>query len=284
MHKIATQLQAQMNEELDLINKQSENALQLAEASFRAVEAIIKKLKDYILDYTFRDEQEEIKFFKEIKPVFQSKLIYYLELYYIEANWPGGNKKAAKAYCLQEMERVQQYFTRNQWFYNYYRTGKTIYDHLFFLRTATALPLLPDYDIDMDARFSTIHSVNLAHIQAFGLIKGYLQRSLNELINGPSLIIPQQDQKDKLFFTGKKAELIELGYALHAVGAINNGNASLKQIMDALQNVFHTDVGYYPAVYHQNIRLRKKERCVFLKALIEFTERRMDDLDEFPGR
>ncbi len=49
-----------------------------------------KRLKEFISGYTFKDEAEEIHFFKEIKPQFFYRLIYYRKVYHIEMDRPYG--------------------------------------------------------------------------------------------------------------------------------------------------------------------------------------------------
>ena len=68
MEKYTTGLLANMHLELQKAALEAENNLQLAERSFRIVESHIEKLKEYILSYQFKDKEEEIRFFKEIKP------------------------------------------------------------------------------------------------------------------------------------------------------------------------------------------------------------------------
>ncbi len=80
MVKFTSSLIANMTEDLSEISSQSGNTLQKAERSYQCVQRVIRNLKVFILDYSFRDQAEEIKFFKEIKPQFLSELIYYKEV------------------------------------------------------------------------------------------------------------------------------------------------------------------------------------------------------------
>ena len=66
--------------DLNMIKKSFEASLVLADAFLQ--------LKAFIAGYTFRDEAEEIEFFKTIKPRICHRLIYYRKIYNIEMNRP----------------------------------------------------------------------------------------------------------------------------------------------------------------------------------------------------
>ena len=51
-----------------------------------------EELREYIHKYNFRDNEEEIDFFKNSKPFIFSKLIYYNDIYTLELRKPDGNK------------------------------------------------------------------------------------------------------------------------------------------------------------------------------------------------
>jgi len=51
----------------------------------------LSKLRAFILNYTFKNEEEEILFFKDIKPKIFSKLIYHVKINNIEGKKPLGS-------------------------------------------------------------------------------------------------------------------------------------------------------------------------------------------------
>ena len=63
-----------------------------------------------------------------------------------------------------------------------------------------------------------------------------------------------------------KTDLVELIYALHSSGVINNGNVEIKTIATAFQEIFNIDPGNY---YHGFIemRTRKTNQTKFLDKL-----------------
>jgi hypothetical protein len=270
-------LLSSMSTTLEKIAQTSDNSLQRAEQSYLAAQEHIYKLKEYIVGYIFKDEQEEIRFFKEIKPLFLKELIYYTELFYIETNKPVGSIEVIKEYYALYLNRVRIFFERNQVLYQYHRTGKTNYDGDYYRRDATAEPVMPHFMPEMDNRFSTLYSFKLSKIMAYELLRDYLQNSILEA-GQPQLPGVFPDKKRKRMWTATKSALIEMAYALHASGAVNHGQGNIKDLIQDLEVFFDIQVGnFYRTI--QSMRIRKKERTIYLHVLIENLERWMDDTD-----
>jgi hypothetical protein len=269
-----------MSEALNQIAIETDNMLLRAEQSYHVVQAALRDVKLFVTDYSFADEAEEINFFKEIKPMFLKELIFYYELFFFEASRPVGNKDVLVAYYNKVMERIRMFFERNQELYTYYRTGKTCFDELYFLSGADTPLLLPDYSLDMDPKFSTVQSFKLSKIMAFELFFDYLQAGLMGLNSLQPAADPLAAKSVVNIWTDTKATLIELAYAIVAKGSVDHGNAKINQVVGTLEKAFHIDLGNYYGVFTQNIRLRKKNRTVYLDQLREFLERWMEGLDE----
>jgi 3-dehydroquinate dehydratase len=70
-------LLSNINEQLNFIDLEIDNQIQRCE---KAIEVIVKSkdnLRALVLKHNFKSREEEIHFFKEIKPQFLSKFIYY---------------------------------------------------------------------------------------------------------------------------------------------------------------------------------------------------------------
>lgn len=281
MHSFSNALQSTIKSEIDAVNQVSDNAIQKSEGCIALLKRNLGQLNHFILDYTFKDQQEEIWFFKEFKPDLHAQLLYYREVLYLERRRPEGSRKAIRKYLNKQLNRVQMFFEKNNGVFYYYKSGKTDHDERYFVRNENPVLLDPEFSIDIDTRLTTSHSNCLAHIKAFERLRGYIMHLINQL---EKVAVAHADQpKSNLVFTDPKVGVVELGYSLFAKGAFNNGNASLRQIMEVIQFAFNVDLGNYNAMYNQNIRLRKRlERSAYLMALIKYNDGRMDDLDNNP--
>ena len=102
--------------DLNILKKSLEASLVLGDA--------FQKMKEFISTYTFRDEVEEIEFFKVIKPRLFYRLIYYRKIYNIEMNRPVG-VESQRAYLIDEIKAINRYNAKRSDFVRYYRSGLT---------------------------------------------------------------------------------------------------------------------------------------------------------------
>lgn len=237
---------------------------------------ISKKLKAFILDYQFSDEKEEIEFFKDIKPRFQSRLMYFKELIQVEVQKPLVSEKRLLAkYYRRSSNHYSVLASRNQIFLHYMRSNFDSGDHLLFVRSSDSFDFIQT-DLDLDENYSTPASAELAKLISYELVIEHLGKKIERLSSNSNTdpsTLPRQ-----LMWTGRKAALIELAYGLQSAGIVNNGNASVAQIIEALEYIFNVSTGKYYRVF-QNIRIRQGSRTLFMEEVIKALNKRMDETD-----
>ena len=273
-------LYSQMEKDLEQIRMEEVHSLQLSERSIRVVKHAMEQLQEYISGYDFKNRQEEIHFFKEVKPLFYSRFIYHLKIFRIEIRRPNGSNKTQEKYLFSELDRLKHFFDNNLEFYQYYRSGATYLDESYFLRNNHNIFSTLDANFfNNDPRFCTSHDFKVAKILANELVKIYLNTALEQLARKDDPPRLTQSAGISLFWTSPKAALIELLYALQSVGAFNNGAADIKQLASFFETVFQVDLGNFYHVF-QEIRIRKKTRTSFLDLLKDKLIQRMDEADE----
>lgn len=188
------------------------------------IELIIKclsEVKAHVLKRGFKSMDEEIRFFKHQKPVIVSKLIYYNAIYKVETRKPYG-AKPIKKYLKKELKKLKRFFDNNLEFYKYYRNNNSFLDEKLFVRGKHDIKLCLDtYYFQSDQTFSTSHDYKVAKIIANDLIQVYLEAQLYSTSKHVSLKRPNGKG---LNWTGSKAAIIELIYALHYQVVFDNGN------------------------------------------------------------
>ena len=94
---------------------------------------VAKKVKEYICCNGFKDIEEEILFFKELKPILYSKLIYYTELKEIESKRVSFvSNEYVRVYLLEHTQRLMDYLNDNIYTYQYLKLGSTFLDAALF--------------------------------------------------------------------------------------------------------------------------------------------------------
>jgi hypothetical protein len=273
-------LMSELEHQLKLIHLETENPVQSAEQSIQNSVAALEKLKTFFIKYKRLNKKEEIEFFRDIKPKFAAKLIYYNEIYTIETNKPLGSQKTIGKYYKAELNKLKVFFKKNQEFYRYFRTGNNCLDNKYFVRSKHDIKLMVDsFYFQADHRFSTSHDYKVARILANDAIIIFLEeqiaKSETKPINRPVSHSLSKSQK----WTGSKVELIELIYALHTEGIFNNGASGLKEVTTFFESAFNIDLGQFNRVFLE-IRNRKSDRTKFLNTLKNKLIIRMDDADE----
>ncbi|MFA6707711.1 MAG: RteC domain-containing protein [Sphaerochaetaceae bacterium] len=243
---------------------------------------VVQGLREKIANYTFSSQDEEILFFKEQKPVIMSRLIFFNKVCKIEAKLPSGSDQVIRDYIHNELNNITYYFDKNLDFYQYYRSKSTTFDNYYFVRGKSDIHLVSDSAyFNSDPNFSTAYDYKVAKILANDMLEVYLKKRLHNIGKERDLEETRvKYAKTPVKFTGKKAALIELGYALAHSGDINNGNVEIKEMMDLFGAVFNVDLGDYYRTYIA-IKDRKKDRTAYLSKLIEVLERKMDDDDSY---
>ena len=269
-HTIINELDDRISE----LTYEQNNSLVSYENAIVLVLQKIEEVKKHIQEKGFKDAEEEILFFKQLKPQLVSKLIFFNSIYKIETKRPRGGDKIIRKYLNIELSKIKRYFDANLEFYKYYRTNSTHLDNKYFVRGKHDIKLsLDTYYFEADHNFTTSHDYKVDKIIANDLIQVYLEDQLNN--NSQKRIW----ENPPLNWTGSKTSLIELIYSLHSQGSIDNGNADIKIIAKTFENMFNIDLGDF---YHSYLELkaRKMNRTKFLDSLRDALIKRMDEQDE----
>ena len=182
MKLFAESLMSELEHQLKLIHLETENPIHSAERAIKNSVAALGKLKTFFIKGKRLNKKEEIEFFRDIKPKFAAKLIYYNEIYSIETNKPFGSQKTISKYYKAELLKLKVFFEKNQEFYRYYRTANNYLDNKYFLRTKYDLKLMVDsYYFQADHRFTTSHDYKVARILANDEIKVFLEEQIQKL-------------------------------------------------------------------------------------------------------
>jgi hypothetical protein len=278
MKEQALQLLDGLETQLKEIELSKKEKIERLEDSIMITISILESLKTIFVKFKFESKKDEISFFKEIKPKFVSKLIYYNEIYNIVSNQPFGGQKALRKYYTGELAKLKLYFRENIEFYKYYRNGNTYLDNRYFVRGKYDIKLtLDSFYFQADNRFSTSHDFKVAKIMANDLIQNYLENEIAKLENKAPLFNLTERQVQK--WTGTKIALIELIYALHAEGVFNNGASDLKETAKFFEEIFDVDLGQFHRTFFE-MRARKADRTKFLNSLRDTLLRKMDEVDE----
>ena len=240
----------------------------------------LEDMRTYIVNHPFSNKEEEIYFFKHIKPEVLSRLLYFTEIYNTEMRKPHGSIEVLKKYYNDRLDELTSYFESNLDFYQYYRSKATHLDSHYFVRGHIDFKLCPNcVPYDRDPEFSTCYDHKAAQILANDMLCIYLNKKLHGvdkqvIIAKSRSFLPEHPFR----WTATKIAAVELGYAIYAAGVLNNGQADIKEIMTFMEASFQIDLGDYYRTYI-TMKDRKKDRTSFLNSLIKSLLKKMDEDD-----
>ena len=280
MKRFAEEILAKIDAEIRLrdcgVNSTMDNALHMV----RFIAPMYEQLREMTINYLFPSVEDEICFFKELKPEILSKYIYFSKVYHIELKCPDGSNDCIREYLSAELDKLTYFFRNNIEFYQYIRSQSTHLDNFYFTRKSIGTSTIPSFEsfqYDADPLFSTGYDYKVAKILCNKYLKVYLENRIANLNNNVEHKIVKGSKYRTICFTGKKNALIELGYALVSSGDINHGNIEIKEFMEYLSSIFNIDLGGY---YDAYIAMKeRKDQTSYLNRLIEQLTKRMKEDD-----
>lgn len=247
--------------DLNIMKKSLEASLVLGDA--------FQRMRDFVATYTFKNEAEEIEFFKMIKPRLYHRLIYYRKVYNIEMNRPVGIESQT-AYLRDEIKAINRYNAKRSDFVRYYRSGMTHLDSVYYMRGRADTTLyLESFHYERDPKFSTNADFKVARIMANELLLPYLYKELEALEQQQT---EQSLPRVRITWMGTKTELYEQIFAWNSRKVF--GDVPLSRLLDYVSTVFNIELNPNYSRAFGDMRIRNKQ-TPFLDSLKEALIKRM---------
>lgn len=249
-------IDASVTEETDIIRNGK---------ALSTIRQIINELKQFTVTYNFKNNEEEIRFFKETKPVLLSQYFFYKKIFALALFDSFRDRRSKIANYYRVLQKLQNFARKHQAFYEYCMAGSTYLDSTYFIRNRQNLS-----GVDQDEKFTTGYDKILAKILAHELIKQFILTAIRKL---------QDDRTGTYVYSipwmGSKTALIELIYSLHATGVLK---ADMKQIALCFEEVFSIDLSNYARIF-SDIKMRKSGQTNFLDQLRDKLSQIINDPD-----
>jgi len=236
-----TPLENQLEEQLSAILKEEATVLRRAARSLQCATAIYRELHGLMDTYSFK-EGEEVLFYKFVKPVFISRLVFHSRLLTMEKEKPSTTPAGLERFYTAELEKLSTIFDNHRFIHQYIESGSTYLDERFFFRPrADTTIALIGLEPPPDGSFQICYDHAVGELLAADLLKKHLLEALDDLIfPGHSAGLAP-----RLTWTAPRVHLVELLYILKSAGVFNNGKATLKEIAEGIEVAFHCKLGNY---------------------------------------
>jgi hypothetical protein len=215
--------------------------------ALRTMRDILLRLRSQVVSSGFKDNAEEIAFFKYDKPKFVAEQIYLTELTVMLVGRPGNEAEILKVYYEEELRRIHNFIGRFGFLYQCFVLDAGDLDEVLFLRDAGTSGLALPVESLADPEFSTNGDHLWAKFIAFDRLREWLTTEIRGL-EGESAEPSAGTQDDGgvwplLKWTGNSVNLAELAYGLWLTGQINNGHVSVSEIVTWLERHFGVKIG-----------------------------------------
>jgi hypothetical protein len=263
MINTAEKIYQDLDVQLALIEQEQVILLKRAELSMLSCENALEELRKIVFYKKVKTVNEEITFFKKIKPRFFSLLIYYAKVVAFEKAKLPGNKLYQLSFLEKAQQSIENFYEENRDFHTYYITGSTSLDDRYFVRNKLDTHMVIDeYYVYLDRSFSTFHETMIARFLAYKRLSELIEQERHLLLSSPN---QPENSQGAITWTDNKTSLIELLYALNTAGTFNRGTIELKELANSFSKNFNIDLGDFYRTWSE-IKLRK-EPTKFLDTL-----------------
>jgi hypothetical protein len=152
------------------------------EACFMTALAHWEHLKENIKKHEFDSDQEEIIFFKTIKPRFTGLVEYYNQCYQALLFLPDSGPAAALYFWKMELRRIQRSFELHAEFIQYYEQGNTDLDETYFLRVYSDLSNFEKARVyDLDEQTASSHDWLISKLIGLRMYREDVEKAIGRL-------------------------------------------------------------------------------------------------------
>jgi len=253
--------------EMDTIRSLGLDTMLNAKRMIDASQDCLQSCKQELLRNPPETVEEEIHFFKYDKQVPLMQLILHAEVRSFELQFPKAGLEIQNRYILKKIKRINAFFNLYIAFCEYVADGLNHLDAFYFTREQSEESSMVSSEFFLqDLDFSTSHDLLLGKVLAYNEFIEYLKRRL-VILDHPNLDRSlNPDPITRLNWTSSPTDLVELIYALHHSGSIDNGNSELKNIAETLGRAFNIELGDIYRTYIE-IKRRRKDRTKFINSL-----------------
>ncbi len=235
--------------------------------SLNLCDETLVKLKALVLDKGFENPQDEIHFFKEVKPKILSLKFACRALmeYYLDKSIH--QDKDLAELQLHYINKMQEKLDAFKDFRFYLFSSMRNRDEHYFTMSNMQNDFMLHLIAEVDKGFSTGYDVLLSYSKAIDFMKDHFDE---DIPSRKEVVYPE------LQWTGNKTDLVELLASLHRTSVFNNGQNDFKRFAMSFSQMVNFDMkDVYRTV--SAIKDRKKEKKSFINRMMNALNEMISD-------
>lgn len=258
--------------EIELILQSNADMTVMAKKAAKLIMTTLSSFRKQIREKGFKRDEDEIYFFKNIKPKIHAYLIFFSILSEIETSKYHMSDEEVTNLIDKKIRMFRHIKRDNLDFVTYYMEGLSHLDRQYFLRP-TDIQKVTRHSTSMmlDPEFSTTYDFTAANIIAQQLLVKYLFPEQQNNTKMPN--------SSKLKWTASKSDFVEFIYGLQGSAAVNYGDVEIKELCLALQSIFQVQIDDPYRVFI-DLSNRKITPVKFIPKMEEGFLRKIDEADK----
>ncbi len=266
--------------QLEDIEHNAQGIIERSNKSIVICRNLLCEFRKVIIANEFESIQDEIDFFKRIKLVPFSQLIYYSEVRSFEIQFPKVDSEAQLKFIKKKINKLNRFFLYNLDFGQYVNSGATHFDKAYYTRDhQETYRITTSKFYFQDPEFCTPRDMLLGKYNAFNALVSYMDKKQHDIKNKLNGISSITKRTKKIDWPFTNTDWVELLYALCAAGMAKQNSLSIIKISKILQEVFDFSPKDIYKTF-QDIKNRKNSRTLFLDQLATSLLIEMDKSEE----
>lgn len=173
MQKFVNQLYRKYLKELRVVNRHRSPRMGVGNSEMSLSRTCFQKLGKYIAAEGFKNEEEEIHFFKELLPPFHALYIFHVKMEVIEQHFITEQLSHKRLFLEKIMRVLRGRLNRQAAFSAMVSQNRLATNRRLFLRTKAKVKIPEEYALLQDYPLCTAASLKLAEIIACNLLLDY---------------------------------------------------------------------------------------------------------------
>lgn len=245
-----------------------------------AVRGSLARLRGMVEEGGFASVEEEIVFFKSVKPRFYALLVLSAERYGLEALRPVRKGKARERFYTGQLDYIDRFFAQHGFLYAYYRMGATELDNVYFVRGAVPSGMVGADVPDLDPAFATLGDYLFSKFIALERLREIVVSEVEvPVLAGTGAVRSKKGRE--LRWTGDSCNLIELVYGIFDCRQVNDGEVDLSDLMEVFEQCFQINLSRYFRRFTEIKRRKSMSKTRFLDEMARMVNKRIDDGDAY---
>jgi len=241
--EFSEQLYQELEHQLDRTEPDFGDPIAQFKTCLRYTKQALEQLNAHTAAHPFTSNNEEKQYTKQIQPRFKALEFYYYELIWLLCNRPIGDRFEWMVYYREELDAVRHFLNRHVAYYQQYKiktmgledvlTGEEFTGR--WMGSAVGHGALPPGE----------RTALFAKFMAYDKLQDYLLeqlKMLREMLREIELLHPQGLRGRQLHWTGDVCNLVELVYGLYETKQVNNGEASLGDLVNCMEQLFQVNL------------------------------------------